>query len=111
MGVIQVTAGGRPGAAGRGAGSAAGPDQVLELSAGVVAALCMSVIAGTAGNRDHRSVQGERVAWEAGAGRGAPAWQAGVGGGGAVGVQGGDAPARAGMAGGRSNQVAGVVTV
>ena len=88
VGVIQVASCRRPRAAGRGAGGAAGSDQVLESAAGVVADLRLSMVAGTAGDRDYLDAREARW-WVAAAG-------AAMRGGSAVGVQGGDAPASAG---------------
>ena len=111
-GVVQVAADGGTAAARRGAGGAAGPDQVSQLAAGVVAGLGVGMVAQTAGHRGQRSLQqAGRPARGSGARRRVPAGQAAVCGGGTVGVEGGEAPAGAGVAGRGGGQVAGVVAV
>ena len=109
--VVQVTAGGGTAAAWRGAGSGAGPDEVLEGAAGVVAGLGAGVVAGTAGDGDQRGLEGEGIVRGADARGRVAAAEAGVGGGSAVRVQRGEAPPGAGMAGGGCRQVACVVAV
>jgi hypothetical protein len=101
-----------PGHNGRGTGAArrsapgvAGPDQVLESAAGVVASLGAGVVAGAAGQGNHADVQAGR------AGRGMPAGQAGMGGGGTVGVHRGQAPSSLRVAGGGGDQVAGIIGI
>jgi hypothetical protein len=106
--MVQVTAGRGAAATRRRASGVAGPDQVLEGAAGVVADLCVRVVAGTAGDRDHANVEGTGGP---GAGREMPTREAAVGGGGAVGVHRGEAPPGAGVAGRGGHQVAGVVAV
>src|ERR1700691_3949785 len=112
-GVVQVAAGGGPGAARRGAPVVACADQVGELAAGMVSDLAVGVVARTAGDGGQRCGDGDRRsgAGRTGAGWGVAAPQAGVGGGGAVGIEGGDAPAGAGMSGCGGRQVEGIVAV
>jgi hypothetical protein len=64
--VVQVAAGGGPGAARRGAPTVTGPDQVLESAAGVIAGLGAGVVAGAAGDRDQRDVRDVRAVRESG---------------------------------------------
>src|ERR1700742_4346540 len=51
LGVVEVAADGGALAAGRAAGGGAGPDQVLELAAGLVARLLVTVVADALGQR------------------------------------------------------------
>ena len=69
-GVVQVAAGGGPGAAGRRTGGGAGPDQVLEFAAGLVARLLVAMVAVAAGDRGDGQAQaaGGEVAQAVGAG-------------------------------------------
>jgi len=55
--VVQVAAGGRPSASGRGTGGSAGPDQVLEAAAGLVARLLATMIAGVLAQRGDRQLE------------------------------------------------------
>ena len=62
-GVVEVALGGRPPAAGRGAGRIAGPDQMPELPARLVARLLVAVVAGVLGQwvEHHRQASGGQV--------------------------------------------------
>src|ERR1700761_4501332 len=57
-GVVQIAAGGGPLAAGGGAGGVAGPDQMLEPTAGLVAGLLVPVVAEALSQRGDRNGQG-----------------------------------------------------
>jgi hypothetical protein len=117
--VVQVAPGRGPGTARRGTRRAAGPHQVLQLAAGVVADLGVGVVAGTAGEGDQRCGEARSGARRPGARRpgagqgvrGVAAGQAGVGGGGAVGVQGRDAPTGARVPSSGGSQVPGLIAV
>src|SRR5580693_5434335 len=68
-GVVQVAAGRGPAAAGRGAPGAAGADQVLELAAGLVPGLGMTVITPATGDQGQPHPQRQQVVPGPGTGR------------------------------------------
>jgi hypothetical protein len=69
-GMVQVAAGGWAAAARRGALGATGPDQVLELAAGLVPGFGMVMVAAAPGNRVQPDPQGPQVVLGPGIGRG-----------------------------------------